>query len=1279
MMTRDIIHLSSSNCRWPPKTGSALLSLRVAALSICLVFPIGHWPVASSVAFAQQAPATPSSALGKADAAMSDITANVLKADGATDARQRLAFLDAARAGMTQLKSWVAADSAEAKAALSKLASAGIDADSLVSASISALQEQMKGRIADPEQRTGMRVRIMELIEALSLPELQVAALGGYAALLAKGDKLNAISLMEKAAERVDLIKDETAKNAALNTLAQTATIIEPKLSSALADKAISRMWPTRMRGYARYDLALRILAGKQIDGKPVSVAATDAIVAQSAGALKKDDLEQALLWALAINPEDSEARKKAVDNAADLALSEGKLEWMPVLATSLADNSDQEDLIEKLVKQRIEVGRGLDAAKLADYLPESALRAELDFTLATVFAKNDLKKMADASYASGNAVLADLSGPERGVAVVAAAESAINLERLDDALALVQELRAAKDGGNTIANLAKSLADADRLKDAETLLPFLQGGNDRDKAVAGIARVKAREGDIAAAKSALETIANSRDRGRVQSELARTLAKKGETDDAKSVALSIQDTEFRIEALLRLASVANDNKGNGDFDALVGEAVKVAAGEDKKDSRDKGYLKIVEALTDARKTDAAKQLVDRIADEKIKARAASMIGKRAALDGFGSEALTYLASFAGAADDETLKADVLVAAAANPAMLKFASVQSSTLKDHMLRVRTARAIAEASFRSLDVRNLGWGKGSPADYMAMQQQAPKLEAAAEAIPAAAFSDGRLTLARQKGRMSLPETYTYSDISVGAGTVRGNVPLPQPGHAAVTLANLSPYSDKFMEDLAAGNTGLSFAAEAQGIPYPRIIVIQSGVYTLGSLASELNAGDGFPLVTRENDVVTLRAPVLVAEGATLILSGQEAATYRLSATAGSFISVAGTLYVQDTTVTSWDEATGTPRYSDKEKRHVFRPYIIGWSNSRLMIGGSVLDSLGYAAPKSFGLAFSAGPKSVAQQITGARAPTGIVVDNFFHNFEYGFYSYEADDVSLVGNEYRDNVLYAIDPHDRSHRLLIALNTTYDTKAKHGIIVSREVNFSWIVGNVSHTNAGSGFMIDRNSVDNFVYANVAFDNKQDGLTLFESSCNLAVGNRFFDNKRAGIKIRNSWDVGVHENILENNAQDAIHGYISNLRASPANALRDFEFDPYLPLTTFAASGNRIHGNGGGIKVDGTSGFSLSGNDYLNQVGRLIDGDGRAMEGHMLRFNERESVLITSTVCRPKRPEAYSCRFRDAGFFNGDGQSAIFAENALTDTCTNVSNSVQYENFNGTGGRS
>ena len=93
--------------------------------------------------------------------------------------------------------------------------------------------------------------------------------------------------------------------------------------------------------------------------------------------------------------------------------------------------------------------------------------------------------------------------------------------------------------------------------------------------------------------------------------------------------------------------------------------------------------------------------------------------------------------------------------------------------------------------------------------------------------------------------------------------------------------------------------------------------------------------------------------------------------------------------------------------------------------------------------------------------------------------------------LVGNEFTDNVVYAVDPHDRSKRLVIALNTTYGTHKKHGIITSREVDGSWIVGNVSFANHGSGFMLDRDSTDTLIYGNVAFDNEQDGLTLFETS--------------------------------------------------------------------------------------------------------------------------------------------------------------------------------------------
>ena len=89
---------------------------------------------------------------------------------------------------------------------------------------------------------------------------------------------------------------------------------------------------------------------------------------------------------------------------------------------------------------------------------------------------------------------------------------------------------------------------------------------------------------------------------------------------------------------------------------------------------------------------------------------------------------------------------------------------------------------------------------------------------------------------------------------------------------------------------------------------------------------------------------------------------------------------------------------------------------------------------------------------------------------------------------------------IDPHDRSTRLTIAYNSAYGTRVKHGIIASRDVKSSIIVGNVSADNHGSGFMLDRSSDDNIVAYNLAFRNGGDGLTIYESSCNLVLRNSF-----------------------------------------------------------------------------------------------------------------------------------------------------------------------------------
>src|SRR3989449_2404877 len=75
-------------------------------------------------------------------------------------------------------------------------------------------------------------------------------------------------------------------------------------------------------------------------------------------------------------------------------------------------------------------------------------------------------------------------------------------------------------------------------------------------------------------------------------------------------------------------------------------------------------------------------------------------------------------------------------------------------------------------------------------------------------------------------------------------------------------------------------------------------------------------------------------------------------------------------------------------------------------------------------------------------------------------------------------------------------------------KHGIIVSREVNDSWIFGNESYDNALSGIVIDRSSLHNVVADNRVYRNRADGITIYESPDTRS------EERRVGKECRSRW---------------------------------------------------------------------------------------------------------------------------------------------------------------------
>ena len=142
---------------------------------------------------------------------------------------------------------------------------------------------------------------------------------------------------------------------------------------------------------------------------------------------------------------------------------------------------------------------------------------------------------------------------------------------------------------------------------------------------------------------------------------------------------------------------------------------------------------------------------------------------------------------------------------------------------------------------------------------------------------------------------------------------------------------------------------------------------------------------------------------------------------------------------------------------------------------------------------------------------------------------------------------DNIVYGLDPHDGSRRLVIAGNTAIGTRRKHGIIVSRGVSDSCVFENRAIGNAGTGIAIDAASTDNVVARNLAAANRGDGFSLFESPHNLLWGNLAIGNRKSGLRIRNGWVLEVHRNAFVGNGYDGVEVYAEQLGPELENKWR------------------------------------------------------------------------------------------------------------------------------------
>ena len=362
----------------------------------------------------------------------------------------------------------------------------------------------------------------------------------------------------------------------------------------------------------------------------------------------------------------------------------------------------------------------------------------------------------------------------------------------------------------------------------------------------------------------------------------------------------------------------------------------------------------------------------------------------------------------------------------------------------------------------------------------------------------------------------------------------------------------------MKEFIGGDNKMAEWVQRQhGIP--EAIFIDNGHVNLKDVAKAQ------PKYLREVSPGVYLAKLPIVVGAKGILEiDKQTQELRLSQESGSFIVNDGKLFVTDTKVTGWREATNSPATFRAPKE--FRPFLLSWGGTETYIVNTKMASFGYNQSKSYGVSISQYTPNMSKQM-GRAEPTGWIIGSEFSDMWYGFYCYETQDFVVKSNTYRDNIVYGIDPHDRSHRLIIADNDVYGTKKKHGIIISREVNDSWIINNRTHDNKLSGVVIDRNSVNNLIAYNEIYRNHTDGITLYESGDNLIWGNKVISNRRHGIRIRNSVNIRLYENVAMANGLTGLYGHIKDL----SDTDRDIKLDPFDAEVSMIVVGGELAGNG------------------------------------------------------------------------------------------------------------
>ncbi len=311
---------------------------------------------------------------------------------------------------------------------------------------------------------------------------------------------------------------------------------------------------------------------------------------------------------------------------------------------------------------------------------------------------------------------------------------------------------------------------------------------------------------------------------------------------------------------------------------------------------------------------------------------------------------------------------------------------------------------------------------------------------------------------------------------------------------------------------------------------------------------------------------LKANLEVADGVNFEMTSSGDGLQYLKIAGENGIIVHGRILINGVIITSWDVSNEEVIQQDMNGT-IRRGYVQFAASEGSQIINSEFGYLGDVEPgrRGFDL-FGEGP-SHNMEIRGSK----------FHDMWFAFYSNGAYNITVDGNEYYNNIKYALDPHTITHDMIITNNWLHDNPI--GAICSDRCYDILIEGNLVEDTTDIGIFFSRNMTDSIARNNHII-NARVGILVSESPNNQIYNNTIEEATAQGIRLLNPdiTDDGVTEsnivydnfisnsedgiaaarsqnNIVENTTFSDIESSEYHLSGNSALTIRGQEFDDAL----------------------------------------------------------------------------------------------------------------------------